>query len=271
MLEEFKNIEELVKLRSSVRDYEKNANIDEKIAKLMLFIEEINQTKGPFGNQITISLVSSKEDSKEMKLGTYGMIKGANTYLVVTASEADNYLIDLGYQFEQVVLYATSLGLGTCWMAGTFSRKHFAEAINLSDEVQMPIVSPVGVKAEKKSFKSKYIVKSKTHVRKEFGELFFKRSLDRPMVFEPTLEYMQALEMLRLAPSAINKQPWRVIKVEDDFYFYNADNKGKSDIDLGIALAHFDLTMKSLGQTGIIKIKENNLMPNYAFTWTNIK
>lgn len=70
--------------------------------------------------------------------------------------------------------------------------------------------------------------------------------------------------MLRLAPSASNKQPWRVLVDNEKFHFYLARNKGYGEalgydvqkIDIGIAMCHFELTMQELGFKG--KWKEDN-------------
>ena len=48
--------------------------------------------------------------------------------------------------------------------------------------------------------------------------------------------------MLRLAPSALNKQPWRVLKEDNNIHFYLTNLKGLTKIDIGIALCHFHLS-----------------------------
>ena len=61
--------------------------------------------------------------------------------------------------------------------------------------------------------------------------------------------------MVRLAPSAVNKQPWRVIAADNTAHFYLKRSKGfgrsthldMQKIDLGIALCHFALTAKENG------------------------
>lgn len=259
------NVIETIKARGSVRTYDKEVKRDYMLLEAKIAI--INSTTGPFGNQIKVSLVKSTEDSSEMKLGTYGMIKNAEDYLVVTCNQESNVLIDLGYLFEEVILYATSLGLGTVWMAGTFSRKHFKDAIEFKQDEILPIVSPVGIKSERKSFVDKYIAKPKTHVRKEFGVLFTD-SNGTSLEYDQSIDYMQALEMVRLAPSGMNKQPWRVVVDGDNFHFYTFAEKRGVEIDLGIALNHFDKTMNQLGHTGNITITPNDYKDNYMFTWS---
>jgi nitroreductase len=64
--------------------------------------------------------------------------------------------------------------------------------------------------------------------------------------------------MVRLAPSAVNSQPWRVVMDGRSFHFYAAPTRyyifGKSDFlrsnDLGIAMAHFALACRELGLDG---------------------
>ena len=63
------------------------------------------------------------------------------------------------------------------------------------------------------------------------------------------------LEAVRLAPSAVNKQPWRAVASKGTVSFYVKRNKGFGDeatgdlqkIDLGIALCHFQLTAEEDG------------------------
>lgn len=50
----------------------------------------------------------------------------------------------LGYSFESLILYATSLGLGTCWLGGTFDHSGFASAMDLKEGYLFPAISPIG-------------------------------------------------------------------------------------------------------------------------------
>ena len=69
------------------------------------------------------------------------------------------YLIALGYSLEKVILYCTSLGLGTVWLGGTFNKGNFAKAVNLKENEILPIVSPVGYEGGKKSLFAKVVGK----------------------------------------------------------------------------------------------------------------
>ena len=54
-----------------------------------------------------------------------------------------------GFTFERIVLFATDLGIGTTWIAGTMDRKGFEKAIGLKEDEVMPCISPLGYPAER--------------------------------------------------------------------------------------------------------------------------
>ncbi len=252
--------------RRSIRNYDESADITDKLKLIENKIIELSSKPGPFGNYVGINLVSDGGDSSQIKLGTYGMIRGAHNYLVVTIKPGTNYLLDLGYVFEQLVIYATSIGLGTVWMAGTFSRKHFKASVNIKNEIEMPIVAPIGIEGGKKSLLAK-IGEKKPRARKPFGNLFFAEDGKTSLVYEQSNPLLEALEMIRLAPSSMNKQPWRVVQVGNRFHFYKSSKKEVYDIDMGIALSHLVMTLESYGISGEFISKPNSILNNYCMTW----
>jgi hypothetical protein len=85
-----------------------------------------NNNVGPFGSPVRFSLVAAKPGESETlkKLGTYGFIKGARAFIIGAIKHSEKNLEDYGYLMEQVILFATSLGLGTCWL-GAGSKMRF--------------------------------------------------------------------------------------------------------------------------------------------------
>jgi len=68
-------------------------------------------------------------------------------------------------------------------------------------------------------------------------------------------EYQFPMEMLRLAPSAVNKQPWRIVVDGDRVHFFEKPiaGSGKIDmqrIDVGIGICHFHLAAEEQGLRG---------------------
>jgi len=240
---------ETIQTRRSVRTYNGEPLQEAHVAQIKQFI---NQIEAPFGIKARIELISIKTSEKPIRLGTYGWIKGASDYLALVYEEAPFAETGAAYLFEQVLLFCTGLGLGTCWLGGSFSRSDFKKQLTLQPGERLRIVSPVGYAGDKKRFLEKYIVRAdKNHAsRKPFEELFFNENFENPLTTTAAGIYLKPLEMVRLAPSANNKQEWRVLVKDDMLHFYKKPYIRFDTIDIGIALCHFELTCRELGIAG---------------------
>lgn len=261
---------ETIQKRRSVRTYSGEPLSDEHIAQIKRFI---SQTQAPFGVKVRIELIRINSGGESIKLGTYGWVKGASEYLALIYEEAPFAETAAAYWFEQVVLFCTSLGLGTCWLGGSFSRSDFKKQIDLKFNEKLKIVSPVGYQGDKKRWLLEGVIVNaeKNHAtRKPFGELFFNRDFDHPLAESQAGIFAKPLEMVRLAPSANNKQEWRVVLENDILHFYKAPYIMFDSIDIGIALCHFELTCKELSINGkfeILKSQPQNEKIAYVISW----
>ena len=118
----------------------------------------------------------------------------------------------------------------------------------------------------------------KSDKRKPWEEIFFMDSFGNALSRKDADEYAVPLEMLRLAPSATNAQPWRVIKKHDSYHFFETHNgnAGEDDkmikkVDLGIALSHFHQTALEHGLAGHFEQEEIGITvsenTNYIISW----
>jgi hypothetical protein len=208
----------------------------------------------PFGNRVRLMLLESFDEKKRggEKLGTYGFIKGAQNFLVGLVHESQHCMEDFGYVFEWAVLVATDLGLATCWVGGTLKRGAFANAAGAEPDEIVPAVSPVGESpGRRRVFDSALRLLAGATKRKPWSELFFDGEFGDRLAKDDAGRFSTALEMTRLAPSASNRQPWRVVKQRDvenyHFYLYRTPGYRKMTavdlqrIDMGIAMCHFEL------------------------------
>lgn len=272
-------INNIVEKRKSVRTYKKDEVADEDIYKINKYISKL---KGPFNSKVIFKIVDNKDHINGAKLGTYGIIKGANKYIVAKVKRCEYDLEQLGYEMENLILYVTSLGLGTCWVGGTFKRGQFIKAMEVSEDEILPVISPIGYEATKKSFIDKTMRKlAKCDKRKSWSEIFFLRDFSCPLTEYCTLDnYKQVLENLRLSPSALNKQPWRIVKSGENFHFFMEKSKDNHNelnydvkrIDMGIAMCHFDLTCKEIGINGSFKVVNHEIREipenlRYLISW----
>ena len=262
-------IVENIQKRRSVRTYTGKPLSEAHGAQIKQYI---SQLQAPFGVKARIELINAYVNDKPEKLGTYGWIKGAFDYLVLIFEEAPFAETAAAYMFEQAILYCTDLGLGTCWLGGSFNRSDFKQQIQLGANDKLRIVSPVGYASDKTRFLERYIVNAeKKHAsRKPFGELFFDKSFDSPLSETQAGLYLKPFEMVRLAPSANNMQEWRVLLEDKALHFYKKPYLRFDTFDMGIALCHFELTCKELGIEGRFEMLKDYTASDqlqYVISW----
>ena len=256
-------------------EYEKKQEIREILQK---------HTRGVFGNEVYFKLVDYSDLNEEIirSLSTYGVIKGASLYVLGKVKNRIRALEDFGYCMERVILEMTNMGLGTCWLGTSFKRKAFERLIEIEDDDVIPAVSPVGYTAEKRSFTESMVrVLAGSDLRKPWARLFFLGDFDTPLEREGCGLYQVPLEMVRIAPSASNRQPWRVLKEadRDHFHFYMRKSKAYEplaqtlpfeNVDVGIALRHFELAAREVGLKGKWKQRKSQTDTEereYVISW----
>lgn len=271
-------IEETVNNRVSTRTYEEREISESDKEKLMTYA---NALANPFGVPVSFQLLETTGESNAQKLGTYGVIKGTKTFMGVTVPNGEFALEAVGYEFEQLVLYATHLGIGTCWLAATFNRDAFSTALKVKEGDLFPAISPIGYPAERKSLTESLFRKTlKSNQRKGWDELFFKNDFQTPLTERDAGAYKTPLEMLRLAPSATNSQPWRILQEDGCYHFYAKINSDSSEkhpmaiqrVDVGISANHFHLSALEKKLAGRFEklIEHDRVAPknlHYLFSW----
>ena len=126
--------------------------------------------------------------NKQILQGIY-MAPNAVASSLKTAVLTSKVLEELGYEMESLVLYATSIGLGTCWLGGTFKKGQFAKAMEVEEGEVLPIVLPIGYAKEKKSLIDKTMrFISKCDKRKQWNEIFYFRDFSCPLTKHYTLD-----------------------------------------------------------------------------------
>jgi len=261
------SIIDLIKGRRSVRTY-----TGEPLGPVLTneITHFINQTQPPLGVNARIEFIHTDKYDQKIQLGTYGYIRGARDYLALIYEESPLAAVGSAYWFEQVILFCTGFELGTCWMGGSFSRKDFKKQIQLNPNEKLRIVSPVGYAADKKRW-IETLIRADVHhqSRKPFGTYFYDQQFSIPLTEEKAGIYAQPLEMVRIAPSANNGQSWRIVRNEGIFHFYKTPSYGFSDIDIGIALCHFDQTCKELGLSGRMEVGNvpSDKNAQYVISW----
>lgn len=255
-----KSIINIIQNRTSNRTYTGQPLEQDDRGRIIKLLES-HDLKSPFSDysgKARFELVSVPEfdPNEKKKLGTYGLIKGAQDFIVGAIETSKFDREHYGYLMETIILAATDMGLGTCWLGGSFNKSLFSAKINRTQNEIVPAITVIGYSADR-TIKEKAI-RSFVRANKRFSwdRLFFNGELDTPLTPEDLEEYFELIEMVRIGPSASNKQPWRIIwdSNRNIFHFYIAKAKSiynkLSLLDIGIAVCHFNLTAKELGFNG---------------------
>ena len=246
----------LVKSRRSVRTFDGRPLSDGDRDRLTGFAETAGN---PFGLSVRFVFL----DADKNGLGS-PVITGEKEYVAGIVKKQPLAEAAFGYSFEKLVLYAVSLGVGTTWIAGTMNRGQFEKASGLENGEMMPCVSPLGYPAEKMSLRELTMRRGVGADRRlDAGKLFFDGQWGNPLAVPD--EFAEAVQAVRLAPSAVNRQPWRVIRSGRDWHFYEKKGPGSyvsekagdlQKIDVGIALCHFNSVLECKGMQTEISVAD---------------
>jgi len=277
---------ELIDRRYSCRTYLDRPIAAEEQRRLAEYMA--TKTSGPLGSRARFGLIAAVPgDAGALKrLGTYGFIKGATGFLVGAVRRGPKDLEDYGYLLEQVILCATGLGLGTCWLGGTFTRSSFVRRFGgLQRGETMPAVVSIGLIGD--DGRERIREREEGSRRLPSSELFFARRFGEPLDLGAVDAYAAALEAVRMAPSATNKQPWRIVRDGAAWHFYLRRTKGYGKgsalftvlriadlqrVDMGIAMCHFELVAREHGLHGRWVLRDPGILlsgadTEYAASW----
>ena len=246
------DIEKVIRTRKSIRTYSDIEIETETKQNIINFMQ--SNSEGIFGNKVVFYWIDGNSDEfKDVKLGTYGVISGTKSFIVGKVRDYEKNFEDFGYCMEKLVLYCSSIHIGTCWLDGTYKKTAFGEAVNLQEDELIPAVTPIGYFGINKTTIDRMFRRfAGSNNRKLFDELFYSKNFSTQLSNKEKEKYGSFLEMVRLAPSASNKQPWRIVVNDKMLHFYlkRTSNYNKnllhSDlqrVDMGIAISHLELAL----------------------------
>lgn len=240
---------EALQRRKSVRAYAKTPVEAEIIEALRACIDEVNATPG-----LRFWLVdNNKAKTPAVKLAP-GMFSGeVYTCAVLIGPEDDLGGELVGYFSEKLLLRAVALGLGTCWVAGTYDRK--SVPCELAEGEKLWGVIPMGVEAAKTPILQRTI-RSRIRAKDREDETFVES--DYPFSSLPNWVREGALAVKR-GPSAVNQQPVNVV-YKDGLVTMRLWKEKRNQMmynDLGIAKYQFQVAAEAAGVRGFWNFGEN--------------
>ena len=169
------------------------------------------------------------------------MFKGTDVYAVIVAKRGTPMEVE-GYMGEALVLEATSMGLGTCWLGAGFYPDIINRNVDLQTDEAVHCVISIG-KANLPAFAPK---------RKELVKVC---GMDEAQLGQLGAWQKEAVLAARLAPSAINQQPWKIVadKTSVSILETTVLYKKYAPLDRGICMLHAAVGAAKAGRTGLWK------------------
>jgi nitroreductase len=196
----------------------------------------------PFPQARSVLVTDSVESVFKGIIGSYGRVKGAPAFIAFIGHMDDPFAQEkVGYTGEGIILEATALGLGTCWVAGFFRPKVVASLIDVSDKERVLAVTPVGHAQQPESWEER----SMSRLARSRSRLPLSK-LVRGLPGHKWPDWVSiCLEAARLAPSASNRQPWGFDVQENSIaVFVRTGGPGfnvSKRLDCGIAMLHLEV------------------------------
>jgi len=216
-------LQEAILARHSVRAYKELPLTDADAQSLQEKIDEVNRA-----GQLHIQLIRNEPKAFLGPFARYGKFSGVTDYLVMAGVKADDLDERIGYYGEQLVLFAQTIGLNTCWVGLSYTKVPGTYVLNDGEAIQAYIAIGYG-KTQGVSHKIKRIAQVSN------------ASDNTPEWF------IRGVEAALLAPTAINQQKFsfEYIGMKDGLHQVRAKKGfslvGYTHMDLGIAKYHFEV------------------------------
>lgn len=242
----------LISNRKSVRDF-KDTSIDAKyFGEIERYIEGSKKLIPEIEVEMRMYYFKDCYEKINQSAGYNGFLIQAPNYIIILSDVKEGYIENSGYIGERLILKAEDLGIDSCWITFKDS-KAIKEKLDISSDKEITAIIALGYEDDRKS-KNK-----STSERLGVEEIVFMNEWENnASVTELEERYLlDAFSYARMAPSSLNRQPWRfiidggkvILAVKTDDFTSDYESK----IDTGIAMLYFSLII----DTTIFDLKWN--------------
>ncbi len=206
---------EAMKERHSVRSYTDQTLSEEQILALQTEIEACNRQSG-----LNIQLVVNEPNAFSGIMAHYGKLINVRNYIALVGKKDSDLDEKIGYYGERIVLKATTLGLDSCWVGLTYSKRKCGCKIAKDETLRCVIALGYGKNH------------GMPHKSKPLEALC--KAANKPEWFRG------GMKAAMLAPTATNQQKF-LFTLVGDTVTAEATGGFYSKVDLGIVKYHFEL------------------------------
>jgi len=146
---------DVAKKRRSIRKYKADPVPGESIVKVF---EAARLAPSAANRQPWHFIVVQNEETKAKLVGNQSWAANAPVVIVGVADPEASpnwHYNDLAIAFEHVVLAATNIGLGTCWMGQMFRDAEIKKLLGIPDRLKVVAITPLGLQDEEPAPKAR--------------------------------------------------------------------------------------------------------------------
>ena len=143
--EQAMNIREAIRRRISVRHYELKPVPDEILQAVVKSGKKSVALDDSIGVRFHL-IDEGKLVAERMTLLTGGrfLFGSAPHFIIATSEEKPLFMLNMGFRMEQMILFATQQGLGTCWVGGMFTEERVSGFLGLDKDERVIALTPIG-------------------------------------------------------------------------------------------------------------------------------
>jgi nitroreductase len=216
---------EFIFKRKSVRDYDPTPLDQNRLDEIARNLQTL--TPLIVGIKTEFKIISPNQVSRKLS-------NKAPHYIAAFSEAKDAYKVNIGYMLQQMDLFFSANGLGSCWLGIPQPTKDVTD----SSELEFIILMSFGDSKE-----TLYRTGTSEFKRKSFSEI---TKIERAN---------ELLEPVRLAPSAVNLQNWYFTGNKQAIHAYSSKPNFLRNIvggsyypvNMGIALCHLELAAEHYG------------------------
>lgn len=241
------NTFEAIFSRKSIHHFKHEKLEWEEIAGLLEYANQLPMLID--GIAVEFKLVSNIE-AKQGFNGPFNV--KAPYYLCISSEIKEDYMLNAGYLMQQMNLYLTSKGYGTCFLVA-YPGSSLKATMKYEYVVALAFGKPKST-LYRDSSKAKRLPEKEVVVYKE----------------EVTPDIKQVLSAARLAPSILNSQPWRFVVYKNRIHVFAKKNlfiakalDYNKMIDMGIMIANLLLAAEELWVE--VSLSKSEVLKNKTF------
>ncbi|MCC0644554.1 MULTISPECIES: nitroreductase family protein [unclassified Clostridioides] len=252
------NYKTIILNRKSVREYKKTDIKEEYLSEIKKYSESCKKLVPEIEVDIRVMNRSEVFDNLDKIAGYKGNMIDAPSYIIILSEVKDNYIENSGYIGENIIFKVTDLGIGSCWVTFEDSKK-VLDKLGIDSDKEVTGIIAIGYGENASNTKVLNATKTGENYSKSDMQVVSDNSSSRLGVEEVVymdewgnnantniLEeraLLDAFHYARLAPSTLNRQPWRfivdggvvVLAVRKDGH----TNLYEEKIDIGIVMLYF--------------------------------